>query len=62
MWEWGRTVAEYATAAAWTHWGVREAEPTILDPETDEEEAAADNGARGEREPGMIMAGYDLAG
>ncbi|WP_067847525.1 hypothetical protein [Nocardia lijiangensis] len=62
MWEWGRTVAEYAAAAAWTNGRVREAEPTILDPETDEEEATSDIEARGEREPGTAMAGYDLAG
>ncbi|MCP2289095.1 hypothetical protein ACFYT3_18530 [Nocardia amikacinitolerans] len=60
MWEWGRTVAEYATAAA-TNWRVREAEPTILDPEFEEEESTSDTTARGEREPGS-MAGYDLVG
>ncbi|WP_405179806.1 hypothetical protein OG225_39800 [Nocardia sp. NBC_01377] len=33
MWEWGRRVAEFATAAAWTSWRTIETKPTIPDPE-----------------------------
>jgi hypothetical protein len=33
MWEWGRTVAEYATAAASTRRHTEQTEPTVVDPE-----------------------------
>ncbi|WP_406236641.1 hypothetical protein [Nocardia sp. NBC_01009] len=33
MWEWGRTVAEFATAATWTSWQTTPPQPTVVDPE-----------------------------
>ncbi|MCM6777797.1 hypothetical protein NDR86_30360 [Nocardia sp. CDC141] len=33
MWEWSRTVAERAAAAAISNWWPRESEPTVVDPE-----------------------------
>ncbi|MFE7796037.1 hypothetical protein [Nocardia sp. NPDC057440] len=33
MWEWGRTVAEYATEATWTRRQTAPAQPTVVDPE-----------------------------
>ncbi|MFI6045363.1 hypothetical protein ACIA8C_27290 [Nocardia sp. NPDC051321] len=33
MWEWSKTVAEYAAASSWTSCHNFESEPTILDPE-----------------------------
>lgn len=47
MWEWSRTVAERAAAAAWTSWRTREPRPTVLDPEYWE-----DSGVRGETRGG----------
>ncbi|WP_218720466.1 hypothetical protein [Nocardia sp. MH4] len=32
MWNWGKSVAEHAAAAAWTTWPPAETRPTIVDP------------------------------
>ncbi|QIS01890.1 hypothetical protein F5X71_05760 [Nocardia brasiliensis] len=61
MWEWSKTVAEYAAAGAHTRWPATEPEPTILDPdfrtEATPSDAAAEEGAA--RAPSC---GYDLVG
>lgn len=46
MWEWGRTVAEYAAAAAFTREPQSETRPTI----TDEEFESTDEDAGNDRE------------
>lgn len=48
MWEWGRRVAEYAAAAAWTSARAVETEPTILDPEYWEPAPEGSEGSAGE--------------
>ncbi|MFF3224736.1 hypothetical protein ACFYV7_18240 [Nocardia suismassiliense] len=42
MWEWSKTVAEYAAAASWTSWHEFETEPTIVDPDFRTETAPSD--------------------
>ncbi|PXX66351.1 hypothetical protein DFR70_10398 [Nocardia tenerifensis] len=42
MWEWSKTVAEYAAAAAWTRCHTGEIEPTIVDPDYRAEAAHGD--------------------
>jgi hypothetical protein len=32
MWNWSKTVAERAAAAAWQSWRTREPRPTVTDP------------------------------
>ncbi|MFQ6393240.1 hypothetical protein ACLMAJ_07295 [Nocardia sp. KC 131] len=62
MWEWGRTVAEHATAAIWTSWQTERSQPTVLDPEfwaeaSEDDVDCADNS--GMRAP---IREYDLVG
>ncbi|WP_330232809.1 hypothetical protein OHA40_10220 [Nocardia sp. NBC_00508] len=66
MWEWSKTVAEYAAAAAWTHTQAVEAEPKYGEPETWSETAVEAPSAEGDgvrtaaRDP--ILGEYDLVG
>ncbi|WP_109529245.1 MULTISPECIES: hypothetical protein [Nocardia] len=48
MWEWGKWVAEFATAATWTSWRAVETKPTILDPEYWETESGTEGAASSE--------------
>ncbi|MEV6428874.1 hypothetical protein [Nocardia sp. NPDC051463] len=62
MWEWGRTVAEYATAATWTGRRITPPQPTVLDPEfwVEADEAECDEAnTSGMRAP---IREYDLVG
>ncbi|WP_405167046.1 hypothetical protein OG203_19275 [Nocardia sp. NBC_01499] len=43
MWEWSKTVAEYAAAASWTSYRKYETEPTIVDPDCRTEAAHGDS-------------------
>ncbi|WP_159839350.1 hypothetical protein [Nocardia sp. CY41] len=63
MWEWGRTFAEYAAAAAWTR--TAETAPKYGEPECWAETAEgepedADRMGAAARDP--ILSGYDLVG
>ncbi|MGW4714653.1 hypothetical protein [Nocardia sp. NPDC004260] len=62
MWEWGRTFAEYAAAAAWTP--TTETAPKYGEPEcwteTAEGEPENDRAGMAARDP--LVSGYDLAG
>ncbi|MQY23367.1 hypothetical protein [Nocardia macrotermitis] len=71
MWEWSRTVTERAVAAGWIGRGVREPQPTILDPEpwAEAQEQREQPGERsGDHRDGDMFAGasamssYCLAG
>ncbi|MFD0365710.1 hypothetical protein ACFQZZ_30100 [Nocardia sp. GCM10030253] len=62
MWEWGRTVAEQAAAAAWTSWQTEQPQPTVVDPEfwaeaSEGESDCADNSAMA-----APIREYDLVG
>ncbi|MEV6256309.1 hypothetical protein [Nocardia sp. NPDC051911] len=62
MWEWGRTFAEYAAAAAWTR--TTETAPKYGEPEcwteTAEGEPENDRAGMAARDP--LVSWYDLAG
>ncbi|WP_406270922.1 hypothetical protein OH799_29700 [Nocardia sp. NBC_00881] len=64
MWEWSRTVTEYAAAAAWTSTRSEETEPKYGDAEyraeTEGDETAEGDGVgMAARDP---IGGYDLVG
>ncbi|MEV5838557.1 hypothetical protein [Nocardia sp. NPDC052112] len=61
MWEWSRSTAERASAAAWTGWQPVRTEPTVVEPESWTAEAAESTTA--EQSSGAVAPiEYDLVG
>ncbi|WP_069163240.1 hypothetical protein [Nocardia altamirensis] len=64
MWNWSKSVAERAAAAAWTSWRNHEPRPTILDPEYWQEDDDRDSDPRDEdgMSAQIFLGGFCLVG
>ncbi|GAA5080550.1 hypothetical protein [Nocardia iowensis] len=62
MWEWSKTVAEYAAAASWTSWQQTETEPTIVDPDFTTTATEGDSDGADRMAVYLAIMGYDLVG